>query len=210
MIHVARGSLASEGCLKRNRAWHFLVAAWAVALGVGVVLVWQAKLRPGALGRDVATWPADTTLPRNSGAPQVIMFAHPRCPCTLASLDELERAMAQSGSEVAPVIVFNVAAGTPETWAHGASWTRAMRIPRARVVIDRDGREAERFGAATSGHVFVFGGDGERVFSGGVTPARGHVGEGPGREGLIAALTDERVAAAHATPVFGCPMRDQP
>ena len=46
-----------------------------------------------------------------SHAQTLVMFVHPRCPCTRASIAELERVVAQSGGTVKPRIVFSLPDG---------------------------------------------------------------------------------------------------
>jgi hypothetical protein len=72
-----------------------------------------------------------------------------------------------------------------------------------RVAPDRNGVEARRFGAGTSGHVVIYGGDGRLLFSGGITGARGHVGDNVGLERAIASLRADSPTCARS-PVFGC------
>ena len=53
----------------------------------------------------------------------------------------------------------------------------AASIPDVRIVLDKNAREARRFGVLASGHVLLYGTNGVLLFNGGITPARGRVGE---------------------------------
>jgi hypothetical protein len=80
-------------------------------------------------------------------------------------------------------------------------------IPGVPSVDDEGGVEAKRFGVATSGHVLLFDRAGRLLFSGGITPARGHEGDSLGRDALIERLAGTRTISGPATsPVFGCPL----
>ena len=56
----------------------------------------------------------------------------------------------------------------------------------------------------TSGHALLFDRDGHLLFSGGITPARGHEGDNFGASAIAARLAGRPAPAE--TPVFGCPI----
>jgi len=177
----------------------WLIIPWGMAAVAGSVLLWSYKLAPGAVGAVPPTWPAASTLPRTAGRATVVLFAHPRCPCTRASLAELGALAEELGPEVDVVIAAAEFAGVAETAEFSAL---VGRVPRARRVADPERREAQRFGARTSGQVVVYGRAGELLFSGGITDARGHAGSSAGRARIQQILAGH-AATAHA-PVFGC------
>lgn len=134
------------------------------------------------------------------------MFLHPECPCTRASLHELERVLSHSPVQVAPVLVV-------ATMLEGRAWedtpaaALARRIPRASIAFDPQGNEMQRFGALTSGHVVLYDTQGRLRFSGGITGSRGHEGENTGADTLRRLLT-AKDATTGASPVYGCSLRD--
>jgi hypothetical protein len=71
------------------------------------------------------------------------------------------------------------------------------------VLSDPEGREAQRFGAATSGHTFIYDKNGKLLFSGGLTGSRGHEGDNIGRRTAIDCLTSTQTKQ-NKTSVFGC------
>lgn len=75
------------------------------------------------------------------------------------------------------------------------------------VCWDVDGREARRFGVATSGHLLFYNADEELLFSGGITAVRNHEGWNVGRAAVIA-HGEGRSDAERQTSVFGCPLVD--
>ncbi len=79
----------------------------------------------------------------------------------------------------------------------------ATALPGGRVLRDDEGVVAGRFGAVTSGQVVFYDGSGLLRFSGGITSARGHAGENPGRTALVS-LLNETGPATDRTNVFGC------
>jgi hypothetical protein len=143
------------------------------------------------------------------------MFLHPQCPCSRASLDELDTLLARAAVRPAVKAVFVRPAGMEPGWEREGLWSSAAAIPGVETVADPDGAEARRFGVQTSGHVLVFAPNGVRLFSGGITSARGHAGDNAGLSQILGRLKDTSLPAA-TTPVFGCllfagiPAEDQP
>jgi hypothetical protein len=160
---------------------------------------------PGAAGDPVARWPGSTQIRPDPGRGNLVLFLHPRCPCSRATLAELGRLAAVVNGRAALHVLFLRPAGAPDGWERTGLWDTAEAIPGARVRADRDGEEAARFGAATSGHAMLFDRAGALRFSGGITPARGHEGDSPGRSAL-AGLLVRGEAADSCTAVFGCPL----
>ncbi len=69
--------------------------------------------------------------------------------------------------------------------------------------------EAGRFGVKGSGHVLLYQPSGRLVFSGGITPSRGHEGDNPGRAAVISLVLQGR-SPVNRTPVYGCPLLEPP
>ncbi len=211
---------------------------WRKSLGLLAALVWLGvtlgglkwlldyQSRPGTPAHPPAIWPASSTLVHDPRRATLLLLAHPHCPCTRATLSELERLMGAAGDHVRCEVVFVIPPGRDSTWALTDQWRSASHIPGVRVVNDPDGREARRFGASTSGQALLYGADGRLEFSGGITPGRGHAGDNAGRDAiLLAVLGDPGGATVPAsaptplfgksalgltsTPVFGCPLMSE-
>ena len=188
-----------------KRTATFLVAGWAVLVAAGFVGLARYKSIAGSMAEAPARWPVATKLVRKGGRPALVMFAHPHCSCTRASLAELNRLAAERSFDT--LVVFISPLGAPADFVQSDLWRSAAAIPRARVVRDEGGVEAQRFGAGTSGAALLYSGDGTLLFRGGITPARGHEGDSFGRERVLA-LLDGRPADRHDAPVFGCQLAD--
>lgn len=184
-------------------------------------LVWIAVLITGflALAREEWTpvtataarpaFPLGSTLALATDVPTLILFAHPRCPCTRASMHELAELLTGLDHRVSIQVVFTLPKGVPPHWEQGELWREATAIPGTRVTTDQDGQEAQRFGVKGSGHVLLYQPSGELVFSGGITPSRGHEGDNPGRSAVVSLVTRGRSPVDH-TPVYGCPLLEPP
>lgn len=137
----------------------------------------------------------------------VFFFFHPNCPCTAATIIELERVIAQNGGadRVQPKLYAFVycPAEAGASWTNTASINQARAIPGLTLIDDPDARMARRFGAAVSGQVLMYGADGTLVFNGGITESRGHEGDNPGLDQLRGFLSGKTPGIA-SFPVFGC------
>jgi len=175
------------------------------ALFAGVILVWAGlgvggsflferySATPGARGPVPGRWPEATRLPRTSGRPVLAVFAHPECPCTRATLAVLGEISSQLAGALDVEVVIADEVADPE---HADIAARAGAIPGVRVVIDHDQVEAHRFGALTSGHTVLYGGDGALRFAGGITDARGQAGASAGRAQITALVRAEQADRA--------------
>jgi hypothetical protein len=191
-----------------RRVWlPVLGAVWLGAAASGLWLLWRYDNTPGDAAYAPEEWPAVTTLARATDRPTLVMLAHPHCTCTRASLGELAEALARTRLAPRTYVLFMTPTGFREGWEHTELWKKAAGLPGVTVVRDDDGRVAQHFGAVTSGQTLLYDVRGKLVFSGGITGARAHPGDNPGRHSLVALLNRES-AARSGTSVFGCPLFD--
>jgi hypothetical protein len=197
-------------CLRQRFDREFLlrlgIGVWFLLSVLGLWLLFQYVSTPGASGAALVDWPRDTSIERESGAPTLVMFVHPRCPCTRASLAELERVVAQSGAAIHPQIVLSLPAGASDNWRRTELRNSAARIPGAVLIEDIDGREAQLFGAGISGTTLLYDANGKLTFQGGITAGRGHQGDNAG-ESAVVKLLRGGAADYFETPTFGCPIQ---
>jgi hypothetical protein len=181
-----------------------LIALWCVGLAAGAHALWRYSSTPGRAVEAPIQWPANAAISRQAGHPTLVMMAHPQCPCTRASLAELERLLARA--PIADVwVLFLRPEGAQPGWEKTLLWDAAAAIPGVRVAADAEGTAAHAFGAETSGHVLFYDASGALRFSGGITAARGHEGPSAGGDALLAALQGAPSASAQAR-TFGCPL----
>jgi hypothetical protein len=179
------------------------LTTWCCAIAYGLGLQSKYEFTPGTTITADVSWPADSKLTRASDRPTLVMFVHPHCPCSRASLTELSFLAADCGDRMALSIVFVSPEGSEDGWEHTDLWEQARRVGAATVVCDHDAIEAKRFKVTTSGETRLFGADGRLLFQGGMTRARGHTGDNLGRAALTA-LVATGTAERSQTPVFGC------
>lgn len=191
---------------KEAGLWILFGVLWLGAIGAGGARLWTYKTTPGAPAPLQRGWPAASHIPRDGARPTLptlIMMAHPHCPCTRASVGELENLMRRLRGRVAARVVFVVPRGAARSWTESDTWRAVQRMPGVTSWIDEGGREAARFGARTSGQVFLFAANGRLLFSGGITPIRGHLGDSAGQERIVSLVTTGR-ADSTTSRVFGC------
>lgn len=183
------------------------VALWGFAIAAGFHVLVEYELRAGPEAAAPTQWPADVGISFDPLRSNLVMFAHPQCPCSRASMAELAAIMTRCPQELRAVVCFFAPDDEASEWTRSALWRTAQAIPGVEVIADRNAHLAARFGSTTSGQVFLFDRDGRKVFSGGITGARGHEGENRGRNFVIA-LARGDVCATNPTPVFGCALSE--
>ena len=190
---------------KRQLLTIVIVVGWlcAAIAGIGLILAYEG--RKGTTEPVARSWPDKTKIQANEGGPTLLMFAHPHCPCTRASLGELEKLMARHQGDVKAIVVFSKPANAAEDWDQTDLWQLASSIPGVQVMQDHDNVEARRFHVTTSGQTLLYDRYGHLLFSGGITMARGHAGDNPGCD-AVESLLSQGSARVDRTPVFGCPI----
>jgi len=176
----------------------------AAVVGVMAVLL-NYSASPGPTGMIPQLWPEGSRISFDTSRSNLVLFAHPRCPCTRATLGELEFLMARCQGRLDAQVWFITPPGADQAWTDTALWRKASSIPGVAVHHDEGMTEARRFGAGTSGQTLLYDRSGRLLFKGGITASRGHSGDNPGRSSVIA-LLDEKLPRGIETPVFGCPL----
>jgi hypothetical protein len=181
-----------------------LMATWGGIVTSGILLLESFAARPGDGGAPAGRWLAESRIRRDDRRPTLLIFLHPQCPCSRASLDELAYIVDQSHDRVS---VHAVLLGTPflDRWGRSEIERDLASLRDVHVSPDRGGVEARRFGVATSGHALLYDSGGQLLFSGGITAARGHAGDNYGRAAVLDLILNKGGGRA-GSPVFGCPL----
>jgi hypothetical protein len=155
-----------------------------------------------------AHWPDGTAVERSHTGPTILVFAHPFCSCTSATLEELDSVLRsrKTGAQ-APAIRILFSRSDP-TWKPGDLWRRAAKVAGASPGWDENGKQARLFGVRTSGLVLLYDARGILLFQGGITSSRGHTGANYSARRLAAALDSGRSAGSSHSQVFGCALFD--
>jgi hypothetical protein len=168
-------------------------------------MLWRYSATPGERSSFLTAWPEGSALRLSPDRPTLVIFLHPKCPCSRASVAELAVALAHAKGGLDAQGVFVQPAGTPDGWADTDLWREAGAVPGVMERLDRGATEASRFHAKTSGDTFVFAPDGRLLFHGGITTARGEEGDSAGLA-AIKAIADRQSPPIAQTRAFGCPL----
>jgi hypothetical protein len=185
---------------RKSRIWLPAILSFsAVCTLTGTGMLFRFDQTAGAVSGVPARWPASSVIERSGRSGALLVFVHPYCSCTVATLHEI--ATLSAGTVSTTVLFYR-----PKNsgWQPGSLWRKVEHeIPAARQVWDDDGREAMRFGARTSGFAVLYDPKGDLLFHGGVTGSRGHEGDNLGIEQLRASIDTGR-PTPRASLVFGC------
>ena len=182
-----------------------MVCVWLGLVWLGETSLLKYDFRPGTHSHSPNIWPANSQIKRNENLPTLVMFAHPKCPCTRASIGELAKLMAHSQGKLWAYVLFTAPENTLDHWVKTDLWESAARIPGVQVAIDTNGQEAHYFDSITSGQTLLYDSQGHLLFSGGITDSRGHSGDNRGRAMIESFLAGKVLSGlSKHTPVFGC------
>ncbi len=178
------------------------ITLWALAIGVGFAFVTDYSTRPGQSAQVLPHLPVATLHEAQKKRPTLLLFAHPHCPCTRATLAELARLLAHHRGQANVQVLFYHPLTQPREWVEAKLWQQAKQLPD--VVVSTVGElDLLRFGVSTSGQTLLYDAAGTLVFSGGITNGRGHEGDNTGRSAISTYLQTGEIPLAQ-TPVFGC------
>jgi len=169
----------------------------------GFALLARHQSRAGDSGKPAHACPSAYASLLHPELPTLLLFAHPQCPCTIATIAELERVAAKCEGRLHVIVCVDAPAAFSSELVHGRTWTRASATPSFDVKEDAHGRIASAFGVRTSGHALLFAPDGELLFDGGITGSRGHEGDNPGSLAVVDIVLG-RAPDCRFTPVYGC------
>ncbi|KLU07422.1 putative transmembrane protein [Rhodopirellula islandica] len=147
--------------------------------------------------------PTSVSRSTNSSDWELVMAVHPKCPCTVASVNELQRLLRQVDNQLTCRFLVYHPADTNSDWMDGKITSRLSRIPHASIQADEAGKAAMELGMKTSGAVVVFDPHGKPRFHGGITASRNHEGDNLGVRS-ISMLLRGQTPPLTSTPVFGC------
>jgi hypothetical protein len=188
-------------------AWSSIALAWVIVVLGGMFTIMRYANTPSAKDVAPSAWPKESRLLRSPQQPTLVMFAHPRCPCTRASIAELSKLVTRVSGRLAAHVLFMRPPGVEERWEETDIVRRAREIPGVTTAVDADGREAALFRASTSGETILYGADGRLLFHGGITPSRGHEGDNSGLARVVS-LINTGAADQSESAVYGCALLD--
>ena len=140
----------------------------------------------------------------HDGKFRVLIAYHPHCPCTVAAIRNLQRMQTRISKPHIVCALAYLPKGNSKDWISSTNSNEIQNLSNVQTIVDCNGQISSELGIKTSGHVLIYSPDGELLFSGGITPGRGHEGDCPASESVISAIND-RSSERIRWPVFGCP-----
>jgi hypothetical protein len=177
--------------------------AWLAVSGAGFAVLSKYQNTSGSSGPTPSDWPSQARVTLDQKRDTLIMFVHPQCPCSTASIEELNRLLARHSESVNAQVWFFRPKAFPTNWMQSNLWRAAAAIPGVAVQEDLDGAQARVFGAETSGFVMLYDPQGKLRFKGGITGSRGHAGDNAGEDTIVSLLAGQETGLCQ-TPVYGC------
>jgi len=145
--NTAADSRGRSRTLRRCFTWS-LVAAWSAAAAAGMGLLAAYANNPGKWS------PAPSVIGHSdqatSAGHRLYMFLHPRCPCSVASVNELTRIMSRCAGQLDATVYFVRPESEPADWENGTLRNLVSSIPGVKLISDVGGSVAGQFHATFS------------------------------------------------------------
>lgn len=145
----------------------------------------------------------EASLVNSSMSPRAYLFLHPKCACSYASLTEFKNILPLMKGKALVKVFFTKPKGMSEETFKSDLWNEAQKIKGIQLMMDDGGEEHKKFGVTTSGEFILYNERGEKVFHGGLTPSRGHMGLSKGQIFIKEWFTGKKLARDIAN-VYGC------
>ena len=184
-----------------------LIIAWISAIAVGTFALWQYDSAPGPAGHGnlILASRARSELDEPNRF-KICVFLHPRCPCSVATVRELERMLSLIAKPVDVQAYLYCPRSETEGWTKVGAGEVVRKIPGMNVTIDWEADLARQLGVGTSGHVLVYSPSGDLRFTGGITTSRGHEGDSTGKLSILSTINSGVETGVLEEPVYGCPL----
>ena len=193
--------------MKNKRTIIGVLMIWVLIISFGWGMLSRYENTPGRVKISPGNWPLISQISRSADLPMLVMFIHPHCPCSRASIKELSLIMTHVQNKVKTKVIFIRPEKFTEDWVKSDLWRSASQIPGVEVMIDNHGKESKIFHADVSGQTMLYDSQGHLIFSGGITSSRGHEGDNDGKDAIINFLT-KGIILQKQTPAFGCLLAD--
>jgi hypothetical protein len=181
---------------KRHFCILIIVVFWIICTGFFYRQMLNFDITPGVASLNPpATWPTEFH------KPTLIVFLHPKCTCSAASLTQIAKLQSRLPDRFQTILVLWQPSNGNSEWAN-LPQPDFGQLADYKLVLDKEGRMARKFDAHTSGQSFLYDADGQIRFSGGLTSTRGDSESGPAFSTLAQLIAKQD--SSKTAPVFGC------
>ncbi len=188
---------------KKNLILSLIVILWLSAIGYGFSILLHYQFKANSEVTGIESWPNNSKLKLDPRLDTLLIFVHPHCPCSRASVAELNKLLTSFHQKLHTIVIFSKPKSKDDVWLKSDLWTKAESLPGAIIYVDDDNEEAKKFMTNTSGEVLLFKSNGTLVYHGGITGSRGHEGDNKGKTLISNYLKTGRMPGEEGQ-AFGC------
>lgn len=188
---------------KNNWILSLVLILWLAVIGCGFAIILDHEFKASSKATQIRHWPPNTKLTLDSELDTLLIFIHPHCPCSRASLAELNRLLTSFHHKLNTIVLFSKPDGKDDSWVKGDLWNQAQRLPNTQVYLDDNNTESQKFITNTSGEILLFRKDGILIYHGGITASRGHEGDNKGKSLISKYLKTGKIPKEEGE-AFGC------
>src|SRR6185295_15290230 len=100
-----------------------LLTLWLLAIAGGLVVLARYDNTPGSAPGAPPVWPVEAAVQPAKDKATLLVFAHPQCPCTRATISELAQVMTRGDGKLVANVLFLSPKGMPDKWIKSDLWT---------------------------------------------------------------------------------------
>src|SRR5437868_14665541 len=99
-----------------------LLFTWGLLVISGFIALLKYGNTAGGRGQTPSQWPPDTRLSQSNDKPTLLVFIHPQCSCSSATIGELERIMTDIAGKARVQAVFYRPKDKGKDWLESVTW----------------------------------------------------------------------------------------
>src|SRR4051812_38506323 len=122
--------------LRKTCVFGLFAGLWVIGLGIGFGVLSHYENTPGIKGAVISDWPATSRIPRLTNRATLIMFLHPQCPCSMASIEQFSTLLKTFRGNVDAHVVFFKPRNSADDWAKSDLWNIARKLPNIHIHFD--------------------------------------------------------------------------
>src|SRR3954449_13135577 len=101
------GQPSPQGGFRRHAVWPAVISClWVLLAVTGMFGLERYAGTPGAQSPSPRHWPAQSKLSFDHSRPTLVIFVHPQCGCSKASIAELEKLMTRCHGSLSAWVIF--------------------------------------------------------------------------------------------------------
>src|SRR4051812_19393355 len=89
---------------------------WLASIAAGGFSIYTYETSPGRQLEAPGDWPQSSAIARSRERPTMLVFVHPRCPCTRATIDELSRIVVENPQALYVKVLYYKPADADSAW----------------------------------------------------------------------------------------------